>query len=459
MLITNAEIYGADHSGLQDLRIIEDRIAAIGQLTPQPNEVVLDAAGAALLPGLHDHHIHLLSYAASLRSIRCGPPDVHDGQALIDAARGRPGSGWLRGYGYHESVAGDIDRHWLDAHLPARPIRIQHRSGRLWILNSPALDLLTRRQQENDSSRLTVPADGRLFDADGALGTLLGRELPPVAEASRMLASYGVTGITDMTPGNDAASLDLIAELLAAGDLQLDVLLAGAAELPFPASRRRVATGATKIHLHDSALPEFSELCAIIRRSHADDRPIAVHCVTEVELVFTLAAIEEAGPAPGDRIEHASVTPPALLQRIAQLGLTVVTQPNFLFERGDAYLRDLPATEHGWLYRARAFTDHGIPLAGGTDAPFGQADPWIAIRSAVHRRTAEEQAIGPEEALTPEQALALFLGCPAAPTQLRALAPGATADLCLLTVPWADAREVLDRSLVRATFASGTRTY
>ena len=34
---------------------------------------------------------------------------------------------WLRGTGYHESVAGELDRHALDRWVPARPVRVQHR--------------------------------------------------------------------------------------------------------------------------------------------------------------------------------------------------------------------------------------------------------------------------------------------------------------------------------------------
>ena len=279
-------------------------------------------------------------------------------RCLIRALQERPGSGWLRGYGYHDSVAGEIDRSWLDEHLGDRPARIQHRSGRLWILNSLALEILAERQGQWPSGGrvLALPENGRLYDADASLGALLGRELPPVALASRLLASFGVTGLTDMTPRQRCGqSLDLFAELRQSGVLRQHVTLAGAPELPFPCSTAGVTTAATKIHLHDSALPEFDALCATIRRSHEDGRPIAVHCVTEVELVFTLAAIQEAGTMDGDRIEHASVTPPALLEQIADLELTVVTQPNFVAERGDAYLRELPGEAHDWLYRGSAF--------------------------------------------------------------------------------------------------------
>ena len=50
--------------------------------------------------------------------------------------------GWIRGVGYFESVAGELDRARLDRLAPARPLRIQHRSGALWMLNSAAVDRL-----------------------------------------------------------------------------------------------------------------------------------------------------------------------------------------------------------------------------------------------------------------------------------------------------------------------------
>ena len=91
------------------------------------DEPVLDACGGALLPGLHDHHLHLFAMAAGQRSLRCGPPAVHGADALRRAvARARPERGWIRGTGYHEAVAGELTRAELDAWRPGCPIRIQH---------------------------------------------------------------------------------------------------------------------------------------------------------------------------------------------------------------------------------------------------------------------------------------------------------------------------------------------
>ena len=63
-------------------------------------------------------------------------------------------------------------------------------------------------------------------------------------------------------------------------------------------------------------------------------------------------------------------------------GVTVVTQPNFVAERGDQYLVDVPAAQHHELWRVATLTRAGVPVALSTDAPFGDADPWAAMRAA-----------------------------------------------------------------------------
>jgi len=182
---------------------------------------------------------------------------------------------------------------------------------------------------------------------------------------------------------------------------------------------------------------------------------VAVHCVTLTELVFTLAALREAGVMPGDRIEHASVTPDEQLREMAALGLAVVVQPNFVAERGDEYLADIPREDWPNLYRLRAFQAACVTMAGGSDTPFGYADPWAAMAAAVSRKTGRGQSLGAVEALTPEEALDLFLADPVELGRTRRIGIGAMADLCLLTRPWREAREILSADLVKTTFIGG----
>jgi predicted amidohydrolase YtcJ len=153
------------------------------------------------------------------------------------------------------------------------------------------------------------------------------------------------------------------------------------------------------------------------------------------------------------------VIPPEAIAPLVRLGLTVVSQPNFVSERGDAYLDEVDPGDRPWLYRVAGLLDAGIPVAAGTDAPFGDPDPWRAMVAAVERRTESGKLLGGRERVTPEQALALFSGDLEHPGRPLSIESGAAADLCVLAVPWADARRQLSSDLVAATIRAGQVIY
>lgn len=439
MLLSDVEVEGRRC----DVRITGGTIAAMTpSLPPLPGETVLAAGGGALLPGLHDHHIHLNAMAAALASVRCGPPDVTDGPALAAALAAAPGTGWLRGVGYHDSVAGEIDRHWLDAHGPDRPVRIQHRGGRLWIFNSLALEQLGPG----------LPADGRLIDGDRLLRGRMAGAPPDLAPVGARLLACGVTGVTEVTPHKMRPDY----ERLAAAGLPQHLLVMGGPDLDDAPSRGRTWRGGVKLHYHDHDLPALDDLIGEVARAHAAGRIVASHCVTRAELLLTLAAIEAAGPMAGDRIEHAAIVTPDAAAWMADLGLVAVSQPHFLVERGAAYRTEVEADDRPWLYRLQGLVSAGIGLAAGSDAPFGSSDPWRAMAAAVNR----PDGFGAGEELAPEQALGLFLGPLEAPAGApRRVAVGAAADLCLIDRPWSHARLDLAAVRVRATLVDGQAAY
>lgn len=466
MLIRRAEIVG--RGTVLDVRIDGERIIAIESgLAPEPGEAVIDARGGALLPGLHDHHIHLLALAAAERSVRCGPPYVRSEEAVVAALRmaaaATPAGEIVRGVGYHESVAGPLDRHALDRWLPGRGVALQHRTGALWIVSSALVGMLGLDAGEDapgverdGAGRAT----GRLFRLDAWLRERLPRHgPPPLAGVGALLARRGVTGVTDTTPTNGGVELRVLEWAVEQGALLQRLVLMGSPLLPPPASAW-VSRGAVKLQLDERELPDLVELVGVIAAAHREERAVAIHAVTRTELVFAAEAFREAGGMSGDRLEHASVAPPEVAALVAELGLTVVTQPNFVRERGEAYLVDVEARDQPWLYRCRGWDELHVPLGGGTDAPFGEPDPWVAMQSAVDRRTEDGHVIGRDEAVTPERALALFTTGPAAPGGVpRRVAPGELADLCLLGRPWRAARDRLTADDVRTTILGGRVTW
>jgi len=383
MLITRAHLI--DGSDLLDIRFGE-AVTAVGTLSPHPGEDVLDAAGGTVIPGLHDHHVHLWATAAAMTSVCAGPPTVRTPDELRATLHGAvPGAdGWIRAVGYHDSVAGPLNRMVLDRLSPERPVRVQHRSGALWILNSQAL----ARIEEPDHP------DGRLFREAVAMPHTT---RPPLRELSARLAARGVTGVTDATPGYSDQDIETFTHARRSGVLQQHLhCMAVAGTRP----TAQVGIGPAKIILDDPTL-DLNALCQWIVDNHARRHPVAVHAVTDSQLVVTIAALREAGVLPGDRIEHAAVVPDDCIADLAELGVTVVTQPNFIAERGDEYRTEVPVAQHDQLWRVASLADAGIPLALSTDAPFGDGDPWAAMRAAVRRITPTGAVMGPAERISP----------------------------------------------------------
>ena len=394
LLLRGGEVDGRRTDVLVDGRVV----TAVGpDLRPDVRYDVLDVDGGAVLPGLHDHHLHLLAMAAARASLDVS--DLRTAAAFDAAVRVTDRE---RVIGYHEHDHGPLTRARL-----GRVTRVQHATGAAWFT-----------------------ADGWSYgpnptDHDS------GPELD-LGAVGRDLLAVGVTGVTDATPFTDPAAVRLLAD----AGLPQRVVVTGGLELPPDDDLPR---GPVKLVIADHEVPDLDALTAAIALAHDRARPVAVHCVTATALALLLAAWDAAGPRRGDRLEHGAVIPPDAIEPLRRLGVTVVTQPNFVRERGHRYLADVDDVDQPDLWRCGSLLAGGVPVGGGTDAPYGRPDPWAAMAAAVDR-----EPLGPAEAITPERALGLFL----APLHEPGAAPrrvtiGAPADLCVLDRPWAEAREDL----------------
>jgi predicted amidohydrolase YtcJ len=408
-------------------------------------------AGGALLPGLHDHHIHLLATAARAGSVDVSPAHAPDRAALArilgQAARQAGQGGTVRAVGYDDEATGRVDAAFLDRAGGGVAIRIQHRGGHAWVLSTTA------------GRAVGAAADGWLFGADAlppAPGPPPpGLSPPGLADLGRRLAGYGVTGVTDAGPGNDSGVAGLLVAARDRGELAQHVTLLGRA-VPPDGGAPGITRGADKIVLEEFETWSLTTTRDRIQDAHRAGRRVAVHCVTGAAVVFALTAFDDAGVLPGDRLEHASVVAADLIPRIAHSGLAVVTQPAFTYVRGDDYLARVDSDDLPGLYRVASLLSAGVAVAGSSDGPFGPDDPWLAMRTAVSRRTASGQVLGAAERVSPEAALGLYIGPSERPGgAARRVSPGAPADLCLLRLPWREARVELTADLVAATVIAG----
>ncbi|HVB44908.1 MAG TPA: amidohydrolase family protein [Streptosporangiaceae bacterium] len=485
LLVTNGEVGG--QPGL-DVRVSTGLIRGVGPgLARHPGEAVLDAAGGAVIPGLHDHHVHLRALTARrvCLDVSGAPgPQAFD-HALTDAAGKLEPGRTLRVTGWSEHSAGELDRVRLDTLTGSVPARVQHRSGAMWVLNSAAL----RLAGVADSGHEGIERDdrgeptGRLLRMDGWLRERLPAGLPEnwfaagLASFAQQSARRGITGFTDATPDRDQGDVDDFEALAARGIVMQRLTLMAPPGLrePAQAGMARVRLGPQKIIMDDAALPDPAELTDRVRQAHHRDSRVAIHCVTAEQLIVAVEALEAAGttrsagpPGPprsagpaalarpaGDRIEHAGVVPPGYAVRLARLGVAVVTQPGFVAARGDDYLRGVCPPERDWLYPCASLIRAGVPVAAGTDAPFGPSDPWHCVASAIARRTPAGVVLGPDERVSARRALSMFTAAAHDPAQARTVAPGQPGDLCVLRAPLRTVLAAPAAGWVRATIIGG----
>lgn len=450
--------------GIRDVFISDGVIREIGMGLPTTGYDVVEGRRGALIPGLHDHHLHLHALAAAKTSVRCGPPHVTNADELsaeLAAAPTTGGDEWVRGVGYVETVAGLLDRLALDRLHARRPVRLQHRSGAVWFLNSAAATIVNLASGdhpgiERDASGTPT---GRVWRADTWLREQLGGARPPgLAAVGSQLAQFGVTGVTDATPDLSADTLSDLIDQRVIGSFPQRLHLLGVG-LDAVGLDPAVTVGPYKIVLADSDLPDFAGLCRRIRTVHGHGRGVAVHCVTRESLVLLLAALDEVGTHPDDRVEHGAVIAPETTVELRRRAIPVITQPGFITDRGDDYLDRLAPRDTADLYRCRTLVDSGVPVALSSDAPYGPTDPWAVIAAAATRVAPDGRIVGSDERISRSTALRLCLAPltdPAGPP--RTVAVGGPADLVLL----ADALEtalVIGADAVRCTVIGGQVIY
>ncbi len=428
-----------------DVRVAHGTVVQLGSLSRLPGEELIEGAGAALSVGLADHHLHLLAMAAAEASLDLRPAVAPD-RAAVEAAlaRAEPDrTGWIRAVGYGEQ-GGRLSLADLDRLHPTIPVRIQHRSGALWLLNPAALRAA--------GLRAAAPR-GELWRQDARLAELLPAGPPPdLGRVGRTLAGAGITAVTDATPDLATRSQQLLVQSVADGRLPQRVLLLGGRP---EGLHDRITLGPLKILPADHEPPDLDAIRDRMREAREHDRAVAVHCVTREALAVTIAALKEVSPHPRDRIEHAGLVDRSAMTELARLGITVVTQPGFIADRGDDYRREL-ASELGDLYRVASLADAGIPVVCSSDAPYGPADPWAVMRAAAERRTPAGEVLGAGERIEVRRALEGYLSAPGYPGgPPRRVTVGVPADLVLMHVPWPTVLAAPDRDLVRCTIIGG----
>jgi predicted amidohydrolase YtcJ len=457
-VISNTEVDGR----LVSVVIEDGIIVAIDEALSANDAGVIDANRGALIPGLHDHHVHLLAMAARLEGVDLDALEDADAfDRALKTAAASDGDSWVRASGYDEHRHGPLDCHRLDELVGRAKVRVQHRSGLAWVLSSAGLDAVLQGDIPSGVERnASGEPTGRLLRLDAWLAKRVGLTAPSLRKIGVQLASFGVTGVTDATYNLGAGRAELLRQAVRSGSLPQTLTLLGVDDDERASIESWATVGPVKILVDEVVGLDVDLLAKQIEVHHAVGRAVAIHAVSRAETVTVATALAIAGMHPGDRIEHGSVLPEDLDSLLAEGGVTVIVQPALVSERGDHYLEVVDGDDLPILHRAASLLRAGVRVAAGSDAPVTSADPWLAIAAASKRTTRTGQYLGVTERVDAATALGWYLTDPLDPGgAIRRVKVGARADLCLLDAPLADVLVDPSASHVHKTWVGGRLVY
>ncbi|TQJ32013.1 amidohydrolase [Microbacterium sp. SLBN-146] len=465
---------------IEDGRISD--IAPTGALRPRGE--ILEGEGTHLVPGLWDHHVHVVQWA-----LAAGRHDLEGATSAAHAARLMAGApvfadGRRIGTGFRDAFWPDEPTlAMLDAATGDVPTYLINADVHSVWLNSAALrreghqldgtGILREEPAFEISRRLNAidPVDGDRF----------------VERMAKDAASRGVVGLVDLdmdwneaawarrvNKGFDALRVEFgiypmfldraLNEGLSTGDPArgtnggltrvgpLKVISDGSLGTRTAACTHPYGTDT---HDHGVLTIDPGTLFELMSRATAGGIACAIHAIGDVANSHALDAFQSTGA--WGTIEHAQLVAHADIPRFARLGVGASVQPEHALDDRD--LTDtIWAGQTALPYPLRSLADSGANLLFGSDAPVSPLDPWAAMAGAVFRARGGREPWRPEEAVSIETALAASThGGSADPARIEV---GAVADLALCAADPLAADETGLRDMdVVATLLAGRLTH
>lgn len=447
---------------------------AIALAGPQTRQV--DFQRKTVVPGFHDAHLHLFWYG----SLMLQQADL-TGTATMDDILSRLSEhaahteGWIQGRGWDQDKLTERrfpTRADLDTVSTTRPILIVRVCGHAAVANSAALALLTDEERalgDAGSGLYTETAIAALRKYVPALSEIEAEEA--VSRAMNAALAQGFTSVQTMLdtadqmgaylrlnrkgklpplritamPPHRAAVSSLADNGIATGFGDKRLRYGGAKLFSDGSLGARTALMQAP-YSDDPAHPDNlgiriyapDDLKARVRDAQAKGWQMVIHAIGDQAVRETLDAIEYAldnddqdNTYHRHRIEHASILPPDLLERMAQRKIVAVVQPQFV--TSDIWTGERVGEKRAkGAYPFKQMLDAGIPLALSSDCPVEKLDPFACLAAAIFRHP-----WSPEECLSAEEALhAYCLGSAYAgntETELGSLTVGKLADFITLS--------------------------
>jgi predicted amidohydrolase YtcJ len=450
LIVTNGNLITLDdrRPRAAAMAVRDGRIVAVGHdaevaALAGPHTRKLNLAGKTVTPGFIDSHVHLLWYGRQLlrEADLVGSSSIDDIlERLADVAERTDEGGWIQGHGFDQDKLAERrfpTRADLDRVSSTRPILISRVCGHAIVVNSAALAYASQATLEQGD------AEHGLFVEDVA--TRFYGHIPPLTEqeleesarrAARVALRTGITSVQTLL--DYPAQMIGYARLRRRGALPIRVTGIPSHAAAMQLQGMGIRTGFGDEWLNIGAAKLFSDgslgahtawlaepyadkpqtrgiriyepetLKAKAANAQASGYQLAIHAIGDQAVRDTIDAIEfalggESNEQHRHRIEHASVTPPDCLERMAARKIVATLQPQFV--TSDTWTADrLGPRRTPWAYPFRSMIDAGVPVTLSSDCPVERLDAFAAIASAVGRHAWS----APGEELTAEQAIRAY---------------------------------------------------
>jgi predicted amidohydrolase YtcJ len=209
---------------------------------------VIDARGGAVVPGLNDSHLHVISGGLSLQQALLGEATSLDAlkRVILEFAKAHPDRPWVlgRGWTYMALPGGLPTRQQLDEVVPDRPAVMVAYDGHTSWVNSRALKLAGITASTSDPGGGSIGKDPKTGEPTGVLKEsaqgLVRRLLPASTREDRLNAvraavsmahRFGVTSVQNA--GSSPEDMELFDALRKSGELTLRIYSAMSVEPGF----------------------------------------------------------------------------------------------------------------------------------------------------------------------------------------------------------------------------------
>ena len=462
LVVVNARLYTADPKQPETsaLAVKDGRILAMGdaarRLTGPPAKVI-DAKGAAIIPGFIDSHAHMEGLGALLTSFDLRHVKTVDEVAAIvkkAAAKLRPGE-WVRGRNWDQTNWGGQfpTAEALTKAVPDHPVYLTRVDGHASWVNRKALEIagITAATKDPAGVRIIRDAKGEPTGIliDRAQG-LAGSKIPPPAEAdvkqrlalaAKECARLGLTTVHDAGVGEQ--TLRCYRALIAENQLPVRVyaMIGGPGNLwrqyleRGPEIGERLTVRSIKL-MGDGALGSRG---AALWQAYSDEPGNTGLLITDKETVERVAheaaarGFQVNTHAIGDRANRVVLEAYAAAlggendKRFRIEHAQVISLPDFALFKKYSLIASMQSThatsDMRWAekrlgpdrvqgaYAPQRFLKLGVVVANGSDFPVEEPNPIPGFYAAITRQDPDGSPPGgwfPGQRLTREEALATW---------------------------------------------------